>query len=346
MAVVAILDDDPEVRVSLKTLLNSRFEVWDYEDPNSLIQALEQETPIGCILSDQRLPGPIQGHDVLQIAFEKKPEITRILLTAYSDWDSVIQAINKAHIYRYIQKPWDPQDLILTVTEAMTKFELIQQRKRWEKAKSDLLIILNHELKTPLTQIQNVQDLLSQAPEFESLKLIQKSLSASYQRLQLLWEKTHWLVTLEKDDPNPKTWFETEWPLSSWRNFKPLPSELPQPLKILGHPELWHLLWQELLDNAINYGDGSLYGSKNPTPNGELQLTLSNNIKTPIYANLPSGDPMEIAHPVETHKKGIGLGLTLAVRICQKLNWKIDWKIQGSNFIVTVTVPKDHWLLP
>src|SRR4051794_19796650 len=64
---------------------------------------------LAMIISDQRMPG-LQGTDLLAQSLDVYPLARRVLLTAYSDIDAAIQAINVAHLHHYLSKPWDPPE--------------------------------------------------------------------------------------------------------------------------------------------------------------------------------------------------------------------------------------------
>ncbi len=74
------------------------------------------EVPL--IISDQRMPF-MSGDLFLETAHEKLPDSLKILLTGYSDFDAVIKLVNKNILYRYLSKPWDHEDLALTLREAL-----------------------------------------------------------------------------------------------------------------------------------------------------------------------------------------------------------------------------------
>ncbi|OQA62571.1 MAG: HD domain-containing protein [Treponema sp.] len=89
------------------------------------------EVPL--IISDQRMPF-MSGDSFLETAHDKLPESLKILLTGYSDFDAVIRLVNKNILYRYLSKPWDHEDLALTLREALKTWNqkkqiAIQQNK-------------------------------------------------------------------------------------------------------------------------------------------------------------------------------------------------------------------------
>ena len=82
---------------------------------------------IGMIITDQRMPGET-GVELLEKVRQRRPKIIRMLATAYSDIDAAVAAVNTGAIYKYISKPWDQQDLEITLRRAMEFF--IVQRER------------------------------------------------------------------------------------------------------------------------------------------------------------------------------------------------------------------------
>ncbi len=97
----------------------------------SVREALEalKKYEFGVLLVDQRMP-EMTGVEFLKIAQEKQPDAIRILITGYTDLDAVIEAVNQGHIFNYISKPWEPEDLIRIVKQAMEKYELIRENQR------------------------------------------------------------------------------------------------------------------------------------------------------------------------------------------------------------------------
>jgi len=76
---------------------------------DTLAQLKTREEPVALLLSDQRMPG-MSGVDMLERARDIYPEARRVLLTAYTDTEAAIRAINSARIHYYLNKPWDPPE--------------------------------------------------------------------------------------------------------------------------------------------------------------------------------------------------------------------------------------------
>ena len=88
-----------------------------------------EENPASLIISDQRMPG-MNGAAFLAKSKEIFPDAIRFLLTGYSDMDAIVDAVNKGEIHRYLTKPWNDDDIILQVRQAVKQLELQAENRR------------------------------------------------------------------------------------------------------------------------------------------------------------------------------------------------------------------------
>jgi uncharacterized protein (DUF342 family)/ActR/RegA family two-component response regulator len=130
-AILVVDDDEPIVKNMRRVLKRKGF--------NKVISALNAEQAIGLlessgekfflILSDQRMPG-MQGSEFLEKSILLSPESRRMLITGYSDFDAIIEAVNEGSIHQYLSKPWDNDDLLLRIMSEFDIFQKFQERKR------------------------------------------------------------------------------------------------------------------------------------------------------------------------------------------------------------------------
>ncbi|MGV1098960.1 response regulator [Thiovibrio sp. JS02] len=92
------------------------------------LELIADHDDIAVILSDQRMPG-LSGAEVLVRAMELRPHAERIMVTAYSEPDDIISAINQGQVYRYIVKPWAEEELRITMLQAVERFRLKQENR-------------------------------------------------------------------------------------------------------------------------------------------------------------------------------------------------------------------------
>ena len=115
--VLLVVDDDPQVLAAVRRDLRSRYResymvisASSGEDAVATIRELKARgDSLAIVISDQRMPG-IQGTEVLTQSRDVYPLARRVMLTAYSDIDAAIKAINVAHLDHYLSKPWDPPE--------------------------------------------------------------------------------------------------------------------------------------------------------------------------------------------------------------------------------------------
>jgi PAS domain S-box-containing protein len=131
---IVIVDDEVIVTSNLKTLLK----LEGFKTPevfNSSGEALEfiKKSKVDMVISDFFMP-EINGIELLKETRKVHPGATLVLLTGYADKESAIRAINEIGLYRYIEKPWDNEDLILCIKNGLERSGLIEklQEKIWE----------------------------------------------------------------------------------------------------------------------------------------------------------------------------------------------------------------------
>ena len=127
-ATILIVDDEPRVLDSLEALLAMDYRVLRADRPEAALDLLAREE-IALVISDQRMPG-MTGTEFLARCREVSPETVRVLLTAFTDADALMESINAANIYHFILKPWDPTELTHTVRRGVERHRMAAERER------------------------------------------------------------------------------------------------------------------------------------------------------------------------------------------------------------------------
>ena len=119
---ILIVDDEEDNLALLYRTLRGKYEITKTTSP---LQALEilKEKHIDLILSDHKMP-EMDGVEFLKRVYDHYPNTMRLLVTAYTDASILIDAINYAKIYRYIKKPYSPDELLLTVANSLEYLQL------------------------------------------------------------------------------------------------------------------------------------------------------------------------------------------------------------------------------
>lgn len=197
--VIICVDDETMILDSLRQeVINTFGYQYDVEIAASgteaieLLEALIQEgVEIPLVLADYIMPG-MKGDEVLEKVHQLSPPTMKIMLTGQASIEGIVHAINYAHLYRYIAKPWEKEDLKLAIKEACDKYfrekllkqqniqlkeinqtlekkveertrELAEKNKQLEQMnelKTRLLSIVSHDIKSPLASLQAILALL------------------------------------------------------------------------------------------------------------------------------------------------------------------------------------------
>jgi signal transduction histidine kinase len=173
-----VVDDEPDVVESVQDLLRRHYRVLGATRAREGLELLRKE-PVHIVMSDQRMP-EMNGVEFLHQVRDAYPDCTRLLFTGYADIRAVVDAINEGHVYRYITKPWDPEELQAIVRQAAEHHDLIagrkqllaelqlknaeleranQQLREADALKAAFIKVASHELRTPLTILLGLTDL-------------------------------------------------------------------------------------------------------------------------------------------------------------------------------------------
>jgi two-component system, sensor histidine kinase and response regulator len=206
---ILCVDDEIDNVDALERLFRRQYRVLKATSGKEALDLLAKNQ-VTVIISDQRMPN-MSGVEFLAESIKTHPLAIRILLTGYTDIESVIAAINAGQIYRYVTKPWDPVDLSNAVDKAVERYELgielhdknialqnaLDELKSLDEAKSNFMILINHELKTPLTAILSFSDLLAESNLDSEQKTYLARIKQSTDRLHQLVQDSLELVSAE-----------------------------------------------------------------------------------------------------------------------------------------------------
>ena len=202
-----VVDDEPDVVQSLQDLLRRDYRVLGATRAREGLRLLHEQ-PVHVVMTDQRMP-EISGIDFLRSVRRHRPDAIRLLFTGYADIKAVIDAINEGHVYRYITKPWDPDELLTILHQAGEQYDLLQERQRLlddlcrknqelEQANAELrqantlkeafINVASHELRTPLTILLSLPELVLRMKQLDPVT------ADCLQRIQQAGTRLHRLV--------------------------------------------------------------------------------------------------------------------------------------------------------
>lgn len=143
---ILIVDDEPANLRTLARLFRDQYHVLTAGSGTEALELLDQHD-VALLITDQRMPG-MTGIQLLKNTVSLRPRMVRMILTGYTDIEALVEAINCGHVYRYVTKPWNNDELRLTVKRALEHFETHK--------KSHTLEHMNHRL---ISRIQEIQEL-------------------------------------------------------------------------------------------------------------------------------------------------------------------------------------------
>src|SRR3954452_5259533 len=124
-----VIDDEPDVCDSVHDLLRREFRVLKATSAQEGFRLMQDEE-VHIVMTDQRMPR-ITGVELLEKVKARNPKAVRMLFTGYADLESIIAAINQGHIFQFLKKPWQPEELEAAVRSAAEEYErLVEQSEQ------------------------------------------------------------------------------------------------------------------------------------------------------------------------------------------------------------------------
>jgi two-component system NtrC family sensor kinase len=146
---ILFVDDEKNVLRSLqRTFMDDDYEILTASSGAEGLLLLEQVSPIHLVISDYRMP-EMTGVDFLREVVKKWPDTVRIVLSGYADTASIVSAINDGHIYKFIPKPWNDDELRVNIINALEKYFISKKNLELTNEltiKNEELARINNEL--------------------------------------------------------------------------------------------------------------------------------------------------------------------------------------------------------
>lgn len=125
---ILVVDDEEENLLAFELNFRSQFTIYTANSGRKGLEILA-ERDVALVITDQRMP-EMTGVEFLEKAAQLRPDILRMVLTGYSDINALIDAVNMGRIYHYVTKPWDPDELALSIKRALETYRLGAENRR------------------------------------------------------------------------------------------------------------------------------------------------------------------------------------------------------------------------
>lgn len=159
---ILCVDDERNVLRALERIfLDDDYEIVIANSGEEGLHAIEESGPFQVIISDYRMPA-MNGVEFLKGVYERWPETVRIVLSGYADAGAIVSAINEGHIYKFIPKPWNDDELRVTIQNCLDRYFL--QKNNRELLKQ--LASVNQALEEKVLQRTEQLELRNRALEF------------------------------------------------------------------------------------------------------------------------------------------------------------------------------------
>jgi signal transduction histidine kinase len=268
-----LIVDDEEILVQmLAKLFRPFYEVRYATSGAEALAILEAGFVPEVIIADQRMPG-MSGAEFLGKSTQFAPMAVRVVLTGYTDVNDIIASINQGHVYRFITKPWNPEELMEAIRLSFEHYNVITQNVALQDAlskleelnqeKNELIGIVAHDLKNPLSAIRlTVEALMTDvSPEerMHFLRLIQDSseraleLITNLLNIEVLDKGGHVLILEPTDAHMIIADLVTQYRVPAAVKAITIEWHQEQTLTVLAESQAFRQVIDNLLSNAVKY---------------------------------------------------------------------------------------------
>jgi two-component system, sensor histidine kinase and response regulator len=201
---VLYIDDEQNNLNGFKATFRFDYSIYIASDVAQAYEHLKAHDDISVVLCDQRMPD-MTGSKFFEEMREQYPDPVRMLITGYADIESVIDAVNRGHIFRYIQKPWTDTDIRSAIEEGnkfyITNSLLISKNKELQSAYDELgkfAYSVTHDLRGPLLSVIGALDLAKSMDSLAEVKELIGMMDVAVKKLDEFIKNTHEYYNLKR----------------------------------------------------------------------------------------------------------------------------------------------------
>lgn len=264
---ILYIDDEIQNLIGFRASLRYDYTVHTASNTTEAREILASHSDIRVIFCDQRMPAET-GVEFLQSIRREFPLPVRILLTAYADMETVIDAINKGHIYKFVRKPWLAEDIISSIEEAnkfyVTNSLLDIRNKELQIAYDELdrfAYSVSHDLKDPLSGIKSAINVAQDFNKIEDILAAMSLIEDSLDRLDNYVDRLrdYYLIRRGALSITPIDFHELLESVDRFYTSRPTNKDVKLELQVEQHGEfncdrvILEMILHNLLSNAFKY---------------------------------------------------------------------------------------------
>lgn len=356
---ILYVDDEDYNLIAFRANFRKQYDVYTATNAHEGLDLL-QKNVAHIIISDQRMPH-ITGIEFLEKAAALYPDSIRLLITAYSDIDVVIKAINLGQVSKFIQKPWDWEKLTIAIDHCVTLYtsRLAMKLKNAElqKANEELtkfVYSVSHDLRAPLASILGVVNVTKLMPELRVADSYFKMIEGRVERLDEFIRKILDYYKNARAQQEAKDKINFEKLLSDvWNTLKSQDSTIHFELVVnqqnafISDRLRFQIIFENLISNAVKYQNPS---SSTPF----IKVNVDVNHQETIIMVSDNGIGIDEAYTADIfklffraddtlNKEGSGIGLYIVKEAVDKMGGVItvsSSKQEGTTF--KLVIPTKH----
>jgi signal transduction histidine kinase len=337
---VLFVDDEPNNILAFRASFRNSFRVYTAINAMDALKVLKQVPEIKVILADQRMPD-ITGTEFFAKVRSLYPEKIRIIVTAYSDLQAVLDAINKGEVYRFIDKPWTQQSMEVTINNAVevydTRKKLYEQNASLQKANQQLdrfVYSAAHDIRSPLMSILGISNLAEMDVEDETALEYFSSIKGMVNKLDLYLREMieHYKAQDNFSLSDSINLHELVKEVIDSIKFHPSASDvkfvnrIEPELEFISNRANINIILSNVISNAFKYQRkdevNKMVRVSAQRLNGVVNIDVTDNGQGIEESKLK--DVFKMFYRDQTDKEGSGLGMFIVKEAVDKLKGRID----------------------
>lgn len=352
---ILYVDDEINNLTGFKASFRMNYNIMIAVNATDALQHLSSHPDIRVIFCDQRMPGKT-GVQFFEEIRSRYPKPIRILLTGYTDIDSVIDSINLGHVFRYVKKPWADDDILSAINEAnkfyVSNSLLAVKNEELQRAYNELdkfSYSVTHDMRGPILSILGAIEAAQHMDDITEIRKMLLMMNDSMRNLDDFIQSIHEYYNLNRGELEIKEIDFKEMVDEQIKNFNftylmsevRFNTEIVQKETFRGDLISIKLILNNLISNAFKY-----QRKENPDKHVDLNILVENGIATIDVmdngvgiAENHLGDIFNMFFRASTLNVGSGFGLYNVNAAVVKLNGKITVNSElnkGTHFMVTI----------